>query len=113
MQKLTADTPKTATVAAASFPIVLALSFTHFLNDMVQALLPGMKEGNAEFDARGVVTVLHGPPKLRSVLNLPGISGNESWAYPDRLGGDTLPFHFVRPEQAPALAPAQAEQEAA
>ncbi|MDX2263101.1 MAG: hypothetical protein SFU84_15525 [Gemmatimonadales bacterium] len=61
------------------------------------ALLPGMKEGNAEFDARGVVTVLHGPPKLRSVLNLPGMSGNESWAYPDRLGGDTLLFHFIRP----------------
>jgi len=61
------------------------------------ALVPGMREGNAEFDARGVVTVLHGPPKLRSVLNLPGISANESWAYPDRLGGDTLLFHFIRP----------------
>ena len=56
-----------------------------------------MKDGNAEFDARGVVIVLHGPPKLRSVLNLPGIAGNESWAYPDRLDGDTLLFHFVRP----------------
>lgn len=61
------------------------------------ALVPGMKEGNAEFDARGVVTVLHGPPKLRSALDLPGLSANESWAFPDRLGGDTLLFHFIRP----------------
>lgn len=61
------------------------------------ALVPGMKEGNAEFDARGVVTVLHGPPKVRSTLNLPGLSANESWAYPGRLDGDTLLFHFIRP----------------
>ena len=43
MQKSTVETPKAAVVAtAASFPIVLALSFTHFLNDMVQALLPAI-----------------------------------------------------------------------
>lgn len=64
------------------------------------ALVPGMREGNAEFDARGVVTVLHGPPKLRSALTLPGLSANESWAYTDRLGGDTLLFHFIRPFRA-------------
>ncbi len=33
---------QTASTTAASFPIVLALCFSHFLNDMVQALLPAI-----------------------------------------------------------------------
>ena len=62
MQKLTAETPKTAAVAAASFPIVLALSFTHFLNDLVQALLPAIypiiKESyNLDFGQIGLLTL--------------------------------------------------------
>lgn len=60
-------------------------------------VVPGMREGNEEFDARGVVVVLHGSPRGRSSLNLPGILENESWSYPGQLDGDTLLFHFVVP----------------
>ncbi len=45
MQKVATDVtaPKVAaTATAAAFPIVVALSFSHFLNDMVQALLPAI-----------------------------------------------------------------------
>lgn len=45
MQKSVTETQGStaaATPAAVAFPIVLALSFTHFLNDMVQALLPAL-----------------------------------------------------------------------
>lgn len=38
----TAAAGKITIAQAASFPIVLALSFSHFLNDMVQALLPAI-----------------------------------------------------------------------
>lgn len=60
--------------------------------------VPGMREGSREFDARGVVVVLHGAPIGRSSLNLPGMIENESWSYPGRLAGDTLLFHFVVPK---------------
>ncbi len=60
--------------------------------------LPGMRDGSREFDARGVIVVLHGSPIGRSTLNLPGILENESWSYPGRLAGDTLLFHFVVPK---------------
>lgn len=38
----TASKPPLSSTQAAAFPIVLALSFSHFLNDMVQALLPAI-----------------------------------------------------------------------
>jgi tetratricopeptide (TPR) repeat protein len=60
--------------------------------------LPGMRMGSTEFDARGVVTVLHGPPPQQSALNLPGIRPNESWGYYSRLSADTMLFHFIVPE---------------
>ena len=61
-------------------------------------MLRGMRDGSREFDARGVVVVLHGVPIARSALNLPGMLENESWSYPGRLAGDTLLFHFVVPK---------------
>ena len=43
MQKLSESGASTsAAVAAGSFPIVLALSFSHLLNDMIQSLLPAI-----------------------------------------------------------------------
>jgi|CXWL01.1.fsa_nt_gi hypothetical protein len=60
--------------------------------------LRGMRDGSREFDARGVVVVLHGAPIARSYLNLPGMLDNESWSYPGRLAGDTLLFHFIVPK---------------
>ncbi|MBL0180215.1 MAG: hypothetical protein IPP98_14020 [Gemmatimonadetes bacterium] len=60
--------------------------------------LRGMRDGSREFDARGVVVVLHGAPIGRTTLNLPGMLENESWSYPGRVDGDTLLFHFVVPK---------------
>src|SRR5207249_4439806 len=36
------DSPASAAAKAAAFPIVLALSFSHLLNDMMQSLLPAI-----------------------------------------------------------------------
>jgi hypothetical protein len=63
----------------------------------VPIAVPGMREGSEEFDARGVVVVLHGSPRARSSLKLPGMLENESWSYPGQLDGDTLLFHFAVP----------------
>jgi FSR family fosmidomycin resistance protein-like MFS transporter len=51
-----------AVVPAASFTVVLALSFSHFLNDMVQALLPAIypiiKDAyNLDFTQIGILTL--------------------------------------------------------
>ncbi len=61
---------------------------------VVELPLPGMRVGNAEFDARGVVMVLHGVPDRTASLSLPGFLRNESWRYV-QPAGDTLLFHFV------------------
>ena len=38
----TLGAPRGSTSAASMFPIVLALSFTHLLNDLMQSLLPAI-----------------------------------------------------------------------
>ncbi len=63
MQKPTIDAgPGLAKAQAASFPIVLALSFSHCLNDLVQALLPAIypiikDTYNLNFGQIGVLTL--------------------------------------------------------
>lgn len=63
MQKSTIETSSAASAATAvAFPIVIALSFSHFLNDMVQALLPAIypiiKESyGLNFSQIGVLTL--------------------------------------------------------
>lgn len=42
MRTTSTAAPPLSSMQAASFPIVLALSFSHFLNDLVQALLPAI-----------------------------------------------------------------------
>ena len=57
-----APAEKLTTVQQAAFPIVLALSFTHFLNDMTQALLPAIypiikATYNLDFGQIGLLTL--------------------------------------------------------
>lgn len=75
----------------------LHLARVHYLRRDTTAVvlpLPGMREGSAEFDARGVILILHGEPHQTASLEMPGFLRNASWVYV-RPPADTLLFHFV------------------